>query len=160
MKKLLSISVCFIAILLFTDCLNNKGGQNQQKEIESVTNSSDNPSNNTKSLTPETDFSDNLYGYTHGEWEMKLIHIQWGDNKKEVVFHIHIEESGMDEINIDIQGIAQLKGNSFRYKEKDYEFEIFAYKGFITLKTISGSINGYKADGDYPEIIRENSECI
>ena len=157
MRKLILLSVCFIAILLFTDCQNNKGGQNQQKEIESV----DNQSINTKSsLTPETDFSDNLYGYTHGEWEMKLIHIQWGDNKKEVVFHIHIEESGKDEINIDIQGTAQLKGNSFRYKEKNYEFEISAYKGFITLKTISGSINGYKADGDYPEIIRENSECI
>jgi len=157
MNKILIVVVSLIAILLFTDCQNNKGGQNQQKEIESV----DTQSTNTKSsLTPETDFSDNLYGYTYGEWEMKLIHIQWGDNKKEVVFHIHIEESGKDEINIDIQGTAQLKGNSFRYKEKDYEFEITAYKGFITLKTISGSINGYKADGDYPEIIRENSECI
>ena len=103
------------------------------------------------SFLSETAFMNNLYGYDIGEWEMKVIHIEQGPQKEKVIFHIHIEESGVEEIMIDIQGTAQVNGNSFRYKEKGYEFEITAYNGFITLTTISGDLDGYKADGVYPE---------
>jgi len=113
-----------------------------------------------KSGEAEITFSENPYGYTYGEWEMKLIHVAQGAKKGEVDFHIHIEESGKDEIIIDIQGTAKLKGSSFRYKESGYEFEITAHKGYITLKTISGDLNGYKADGEYPEIITDDTYMV
>ncbi|MCL2098128.1 MAG: hypothetical protein FWH23_05145 [Bacteroidales bacterium] len=91
-----------------------------------------------------------LYGYQIGEWEMKLIHVAQGIKKEEVDFHLHIEESGINEIVIDIQGAAKLTDNTFRYKEKSYEFEIAIYNDFITLTTISGNWDGYRADGVYP----------
>ena len=125
----------------------------EYREMELVINTTGEQKKGELPSLPETAFTENLYGYTSGEWEMKLIHVEQGAKKEEVFFHLHIEESGIDEVIIDIQGDAQVNGNSFRYKEKDYEFEIAAYNGFITLKTISGDLDGYKADGVYPEII-------
>ena len=124
----------------------------EYREMEMFINSLGEQKNCELLSAPEIAFTGNLYGYTIGEWEMKLIHVERGVNKGEVNFHIHIEESGIDEIIIDIQGVAQSNGNNFRYKEKGYEFEITAYNDFITLKTISGDLDGYKADGVYPEV--------
>jgi len=125
----------------------------KSSEMKLVLNTSEEQKKGTLLSPPEAPFLNNLYGYDIGEREMKLIHVERGAKKEEVIFHLHIEESGIDEIMIDIQGAAPINGNSFRYKEKGYEFEITAYNGFITLKTISGNLNGHKADGVYPEKI-------
>jgi len=125
----------------------------EYREMELVVNTSREQKNFELPSLSETAFTDNLYGYTSGEWEMKLIHVERGAKEEEVNFHLHIEASGIDEIIIDIQGAAPFNGNTFRYNEKGYEFEIAAYNGFITLTTLSGDWNGYKADGVYPEII-------
>jgi len=123
------------------------------REMELVANVSGEQKSYEPPLLPETSFLEKPYGYTIGEWEMKLIYVAQGTKKEEVTFHLHIEESGMNDITVDIQGTAQLNGNSFRYKEKGYEFEITAYNGFITVKTISGDLDGFKADGVYPEML-------
>jgi len=122
------------------------------REMELVLNTSGEQKNGELLSIPKTPFSDNLYGYTIGEREIKFFRVAQEQiaNNEEVIFHIHIEESGIDDVIIDIQGSAQLNGNSFRYKEKAYEFEIAVYNDFITLTTISGDWDGYKADGVYP----------
>ena len=127
------------------------------REMELVPNTADEQKNSQLPAPTEATFSDKPYGYTIGEWEMKLIHVARGTND-EVTLHLHIEESGIDDVVIDMQGVAQLNGNTFRYTENGYEFEIAAYNGFITLKTISGDWNGYKADGVYPEIPVDEDE--
>ena len=130
----------------------------EYREMELVVNTSGGQKNFELPSPSEPAFTDNLYGYTIGEREITLIHVEQGAKKEEVIFYLHIEENGIDEIVIDIQGTAQLNGNSFRYKEKGYEFEIAAYNGFITLKTISGDWNGYKADGVYSEVPIDREE--
>jgi hypothetical protein len=56
----------------------------------------------------------------------------------------------MYDANVHITGVARLDGNTFRYDEKGYRFEVAVYNGFITVKTIAGDLEGVKADGIYP----------
>jgi len=128
----------------------------QYREMELVLNCSDERKNFDTPALSEPPFPGNVYGYTIGEWERKLITLERGkEADKEVVFidFLIAEDNGIEEIMINFQGKAPLNGNSFRYKEKDCEFEITEYNGFITLKTISGNWNGYKADGVYPKAV-------
>ena len=97
--------------------------------------------------TPHTEIA---YGYSIGEQQRKHIHVGKGSKNGEVEFFLHLVESGINDIDITIHGFAPLNGNCFRYNEKGYEFEVAVYNGFITVKTISGDLNGVKADGVYP----------
>jgi hypothetical protein len=101
-------------------------------------------------FTPETLYTPMAYGYHIGEWEERHISIKAGDKKGEVAFSLHIMEDGMDYIEVTIHGTATLNGNTFRYKEKNCEFEVAVYNGFITVKTISGTLDGFRVDGVYP----------
>jgi hypothetical protein len=101
----------------------------------------------------KTPFTEVAYGYAIGEWEQKHIHIGKGAKNNEVEFYLHIAESAKDDIDVTIQGFALLNGNIFRYNEAGYEFEVAVYNGFITVKTISGDLNGVKADGVYPALL-------
>ena len=110
---------------------------------------------------PEPVVSDRTYGYEVGEWETRTIHIAKSDRKGEVDFHLYIEMDGQNLMKADIKGTAPLNGNTFRYKEKGYEFEVAVYTDFVTIKTIAGAIdlNGQKgtlkADGTYPAPIEQ-----
>ena len=97
--------------------------------------------------TPHTEIA---YGYSIGEQQRKHIHVGSGSKNGEVEFFLHLVESGINDIDITIHGFAPLNDNRFRYNEKGYEFEVAVYKGFITVKTISGDLDGVKADGVYP----------
>jgi len=132
----------------------------EYREMELVINTSGEQKNFEPPSPPQIILSEKSYGYVIGEQENKFIHIAQGTKNDEVNFHLHNEESGLNDIIIDVQGAAQLNGDSFRYKEKDYEFEITVYNGFITLTTISGELDGYKADGIYPEITINDSYLV
>ena len=97
--------------------------------------------------TPHTEIA---YGYSLGEQQRKHIHVGKGLKNGEVEFFLHLVESGINDIDITIHGFAPQNNNSFRYNEKGYEFEVTVYNGFITVKTISGDLDGVKADGVYP----------
>jgi len=99
---------------------------------------------------PETPYTEIAYGYSIGEWESRHIHVGEGVRQDEAEFHLHIVESGMNETNVYITGFARLDGNTFRYNEKGYQFEVTVYNDFITVKTIAGDLDGVKADGVYP----------
>ena len=101
---------------------------------------------------PETPYTEIAYGYSIGEWEGRHIHVEAGSKPGEAVLHLHITESGMNDVNIYITGAVQLNGNTFRYNEKGYQFEVAVYNGFITVKTIEGDLDGVKADGVYPAV--------
>jgi len=101
-----------------------------------------------------------LYGYQIGEWEMKRLHIVPAEKADEVNFYIAIEQNGQYWINVEMEGAAKLTGNTFRYREKGYEFEVVVYNGFATITTIAGTIElssqevddlfELRADGAYP----------
>ena len=99
---------------------------------------------------PETPYTEIAYGYSIGEWESRHVFLGEGTQQGETEFHLHIVESGMNDTNIHITGVARLDGNTFRYNEKGYRFEVAVYNGFITVKTIAGDLDGVKADGIYP----------
>ena len=99
---------------------------------------------------PETPYTEIVYGYSTGEWESRHVYVGEGAQQGETEFHLHIVESGMYETNVHITGIVRLEGNTFRYNEKGYQFEVAVYNGFITVKTIAGDLDGMKADGIYP----------
>jgi len=99
---------------------------------------------------PETPYTEIAYGYSIGEWERRHVYVGEGAKQGETEFHLHIVESGMNDTNIYINGIVRLDGNMFRYDEKGYRFEVAVYNGFITVKTITGDLDGIKADGVYP----------
>jgi hypothetical protein len=98
---------------------------------------------------PETPYTPLAYGYHTGEWENRHISIGKNENGK-TEFSLHIEEGGMNDINLTITGTVTLNGNTFRHKEKNCEFEVSVYNGFITVKTISGALDGFQVDGVYP----------
>ena len=99
---------------------------------------------------PETPYTEIAYGYSVGEWESRHVFVGAGAQQGETEFHLHIVESGINDTNVHITGIARLDGNTFRYDEKGYQFEVAVYYGFITVKTIAGDLEGMKADGTYP----------
>ena len=99
---------------------------------------------------PETPYTAIAYGYSIGEWERRHIHIEAGSKPGETIFHLHIIESGINDTDVYITGAVQLSGNTFRYNEKGYQFEVAVYNGFITVKTITGTLDGVVADGIYP----------
>ncbi len=109
---------------------------------------------------PANTFRSRTYGYRIGEWTMKYIHISPTENEGEVNFQIHLEEIGQYEIVVDMAGTASLKNNRFRYKEKNYEFEVTVYNGFVVIETLAGVIEPggatdsmdavLTADGVYP----------
>ena len=105
------------------------------------------------------------YGYRVGEWEKRTIIFKEGIRKNEVDFRLQVELSGQADLSTTIQGTARLNGNRFRYNEKGYEFEVAVYNGFVTVKSISGSIDLsdreveeeviFKADGVYPASMKQ-----
>ena len=99
---------------------------------------------------PKTPYTEIAYGYSVGEWESRHVFVGAGAQQGETEFHLHIVESGMYDANVYITGVARLDGNTFRYDEKGYRFEVAVYNGFITVKTIAGDLEGVKADGIYP----------
>ena len=101
---------------------------------------------------PETPYTEIAYGYSIGEWERRHIHVEAESKPGETVFHLHIVESGINDTDVYITGTVQLNGNTFRYNEKGYQFEVAIYNGFITVKTIEGDLDGVKADGVYPAV--------
>ncbi|MCL2097644.1 MAG: hypothetical protein FWH23_02645 [Bacteroidales bacterium] len=82
-----------------------------------------------------------LYGYQIGEWDKREIRIAPAAKAGEVDFQIKVEINGMFWIKIDIQGTARLSGNSFRYNEKGYEFEVAVYNDFAVITTINGTVD-------------------
>ena len=100
--------------------------------------------------TAETPYTEVAYGYSIGEQEQRHIHIGKGAKNDEVEFYLHLVEGGIQDTDVTIRGFARLDGNRFRYKEKGYEFEVAVYNRFITVKTITGDLDGVKADGVYP----------
>jgi hypothetical protein len=98
----------------------------------------------------ETPYTEVAYGYSIGEQERRHIHIGKGAKNDEVEFYLHLVEGGIQDTDVTIRGFARLDGNRFRYKEKGYEFEVAVYNRFITVKTITGDLDGVKADGVYP----------
>jgi hypothetical protein len=101
---------------------------------------------------PETPYTEIAYGYSIGEWESRHVYVGKGTQQGEAEFHLHIVESGMNDTNIHITGVTRLSGNTFRYNEKGYQFEVSVYNGFINVKTIEGDLDGVKADGVYPAV--------
>ena len=101
---------------------------------------------------PQTPYTEIAYGYSTGESERRHIYVGSGSKQGEVEFHLHIVESGMNDRDVYVTGTAQLNGNTFRYNEKGYQFEVTVYNGFITVKTIAGNLDGLKADGTYPAV--------
>ena len=102
---------------------------------------------------PETPYTEIAYGYSIGEWEGRHIYVGAGTKEGEAEFHLHITESGMNDVDVYITGVVQLNGNSFLYNEKDYQFEVAVYNGFVKVKTIAGDLDGVKADGIYPSVL-------
>ena len=102
------------------------------------------------------------YGYRVGEFENQYIYVSPVEGEEgKVRYHLHIERSGQFDIEKNIEGTATLQGESFRVKDKDYEFEVSVYNGFITIRTVAGSLDlsdvkgidddfKLKADGVYP----------
>jgi len=82
-----------------------------------------------------------LYGYQIGEWDKRNLHIAPAAKAGEVEFHLQIESNGQFWIEVNMQGTARLTGNSFRYRQKDYEIEVAVYNGFVTITTITGIID-------------------
>ena len=95
-----------------------------------------------------------LYGYQIGEWEMKRLRIVSVGND-EVHFYIAIEQNGQSWVNVEMEGAAKLSGNTFRYKEKGYEFEVAVYNGFAVITPIEGT-----SDLNVQEVQITNSEGV
>jgi hypothetical protein len=112
----------------------------------------------------ETTFPASRYGYHIGEFTQREINITAGAKKGEVDFHLQIEESGQFQISVDVRGTARLNENRFRYREKDYVFEVDVYHDFVVIKTISGFLpddtglsHRFTADGVYPAKMELNA---
>ena len=89
-----------------------------------------------------------MYGYQIGEWDKREIRIAPAAKAGEVDFHIQVEINGMFWIKIDIRGTARLSGNSFRHKEKGYEFEVAVYNDFAVITTITGTVDLSEFEGE------------
>ena len=82
-----------------------------------------------------------LYGYQIGEWETRRLRITPATKAGEVDFHLQIESNGQFWIEVNMKGTARLTANSFRFRQKNYEFEVAVYNGFATITTITGFID-------------------
>jgi hypothetical protein len=102
---------------------------------------------------PVTHFTALSCGYTVSEQEKRTLYVTAAAKPGEVQFQFHIRKNGQ---HVEMAGIAPLKGNRFRYKEQGYEFEASIYNDFIVLKTISGNLQGFKADGVYPAQVEQS----
>jgi hypothetical protein len=117
-------------------------------------------------LAEKTTLSDGrLYGYQISEWEEKFLQVATGSQPDEVVFRLQIESCGMYDLIVDISGTTRLSGNTFRYKDKGYEFEVALYNGFAAITTLAGSLDTggqdtegvpFLADGVYPMQLKDN----
>jgi hypothetical protein len=105
---------------------------------------------------PETPYTSIAYGYSLGEWEQRHIYVGEGANEGETEFFLQITENGMNDIDVTITGTATLNGNTFRYKEKNCDFEVTVCNRFIIVKTISGALDGFQVDGVYPKSSAED----
>jgi hypothetical protein len=104
---------------------------------------------------PETPYTSVAYGYRIGEWEERYIFVGESANQGKAEFYLQIAEGGMNDIDVTITGTVTLNGNTFRYREKNCEFEVAVYNGFITVKTISGRLEGFQVDGVYPTVVSD-----
>jgi hypothetical protein len=95
-----------------------------------------------------------LYGYQNDVWEKRSLRITPGTSNDEVDFHLQIKQDGQFWIEVNIQGAAKITGNTFRYKQKEYEFEVAIYNGFATITTITGAIDLSAQEGvsDHPNV--------
>ncbi|MCL1974233.1 MAG: hypothetical protein FWG54_05395, partial [Bacteroidetes bacterium] len=87
-----------------------------------------------------TDIFAGDYGYSTGEWETRRIQIRAGEKQDLVDFTLFVEEdNGIEAAKAEIRGTAQLKENRFRYREKDHEFEVSMYNGFVVVHSLTSS---------------------